>query len=39
MRPGWLYGEKRSENIRGDYEEILLDNERWHGPVQVFDNN
>ena len=27
------------EYTRGDYEEVLLDNERWHGPVQVFDNN
>jgi predicted acetyltransferase len=22
----------------GDFREVLLDNEQWHGPVQVFDN-
>jgi hypothetical protein len=23
----------------GHYEDIVLDNDNWHGPVQVFDNS
>jgi predicted acetyltransferase len=28
-----------SEYCRGDFTEIVLDNDEWKGPVQVFDNS
>lgn len=32
--------EKNDRRIyAGDYEDVLLDYERWHASVQIFDNN
>ncbi len=27
------------EFTNGNYREVILDNERWRGPVLIFDNN
>jgi predicted acetyltransferase len=27
-----------AQYTHGRYQEVLLDNETWHGPVQIFDN-
>jgi len=27
-----------NEYTNGNFEEIALDNDRWHGPVQIFEN-
>ncbi|MBI2599754.1 GNAT family N-acetyltransferase [Candidatus Daviesbacteria bacterium] len=28
-----------SEYTGGDYQEVILDNDKWKGPVQTFDNS
>ncbi|MDR6723617.1 putative acetyltransferase [Paenibacillus amylolyticus] len=38
-KPANLFWKKVINDFtEGDYEEFILDNERWKGPVQVFEN-